>query len=170
VLYRRAPIFDILILVYRLCNSRRLGRTLCSHTTHGAFMQSISVKTTRRTQLLDITNDVQRIVTALGIRNGTCFLYVPHTTAGILINEHADPDVASDAEGALDRLVPASGPYRHAEGNSDSHVKTMLTGVTQFVFVEDGKLALGRWQGIFLAEFDGPRTRKILVKVLPDRV
>jgi secondary thiamine-phosphate synthase enzyme len=133
-------------------------------------MQSITAKTTRRTQLLDITNEVQRVVGALGVRTGTCFLYVPHTTAGILINEHADPDVASDAEGALDRLVPASGPYRHAEGNSDSHVKTMLSGVTQFVFVEDGKLFLGRWQGIFLVEFDGPRTRKVYIKVLPDRV
>jgi secondary thiamine-phosphate synthase enzyme len=133
-------------------------------------MQSIAIKTTRRTQLLDITNEVQRVVSSLGVRTGTCFLYVPHTTAGILINEHADPDVASDAEGTLDRLVPASGPYRHAEGNSDSHVKTMLSGITQFVFVEDAKLFLGRWQGIFLAEFDGPRTRKIHIKVLPDRV
>ena len=133
-------------------------------------MQSITVKTSRRTQLVDITKDVQRIVTALGIRVGTCFLYVPHTTAGILINEHADPDVASDAEGSFDRLIPMAGPYRHAEGNSDSHVKTMLAGVTQFVFVEEGKLALGRWQGIFLAEFDGPRERKLYVKALPDRV
>ena len=133
-------------------------------------MQAIRVKTSRRTQMVDITSEVQRVVTALGIHVGTCFLYVPHTTAGVLINEHADPDVASDAEGALDRLVPMAGPYRHAEGNSDSHVKTMLTGMTQFVFVEEGKLALGRWQGIFLAEFDGPRERKIYVKVLPDRV
>jgi secondary thiamine-phosphate synthase enzyme len=133
-------------------------------------MQAIRVKTSRRTQLVDITIEVQRVVTALGIRMGTCFLYVPHTTAGVLINEHADPDVASDAEAALDRVVPMAGPYRHAEGNSDSHVKTMLTGVSQFVFVEEGKLALGRWQGIFLAEFDGPRERKLYVKVLPDRV
>jgi len=133
-------------------------------------VQSISVKTSRRTQFVEITKEVQRIVTALGVRTGTCYLYVSHTTAGILINEHADPDVASDAEGAIDRLVPMAGPYRHAEGNSDSHVKTMLTGTTQFVFVEEGKLLLGRWQGIFLAEFDGPRERKVLVKVLPDRV
>jgi len=133
-------------------------------------MQSITVKSSRRTQLVEITTDVQRIVTALGIRVGTCFLYVPHTTAGILINEHADPDVASDAEGALDRLIPMSGPYRHVEGNSDSHVKTILAGISSFVFVEEGKLALGRWQGIFLAEFDGPRDRKVYVKVLPDRV
>jgi secondary thiamine-phosphate synthase enzyme len=133
-------------------------------------VQSISVKTSRRTQLVEITKDVQRIVSALGVRAGTCFLYVPHTTAGVLINEHADPDVASDAEGALDRLVPMAGPYRHAEGNSDSHVKAMLTGITQFVFVEEGKLLLGRWQGIFLAEFDGPRERRVFVKALPDRV
>jgi secondary thiamine-phosphate synthase enzyme len=133
-------------------------------------VQSLTVKTSRRTQFVEITKDVQRIVTALGIRAGTCYLYVPHTTAGILINEHADPDVAFDAEGAIDRLIPMARPYRHAEGNSDSHVKTMLTGITQFVFVEEGKLLLGRWQGIFLAEFDGPRERKVHVKVLPDRV
>jgi secondary thiamine-phosphate synthase enzyme len=133
-------------------------------------MQAIRVKTTRRTELVDITNEVQRVVSALGVRLGTCFIYVPHTTAGVLINEHADPDVASDAEGAFDRLVPMNGPYRHSEGNSDSHVKSMLAGANQFVFVEEGKLALGRWQGIFFAEFDGPRERKVYVKVLPDRV
>jgi secondary thiamine-phosphate synthase enzyme len=133
-------------------------------------MQAIRVNTSRRSQLVDITEEIQRVVTALGIRVGTCLLYLPHTTAGILINEHADPDVATDTEGALDRLVPMAGPYRHAEGNSDSHVKSVLTGATQFVFVEEGKLALGRWQGIFLAEFDGPRERQIYVKVLPDRV
>jgi len=132
-------------------------------------MQSIRVRTLRRTQLVDITQEVQRVVTALGIKAGTCFLYVPHTTAGILINEHADPDVALDAEGALDRLVPAAGPYRHAEGNSDSHAKTMLVGMSQFVFVEGGKLLLGRWQGIFFAEFDGPRDRQLHIKVLTDR-
>ena len=131
-------------------------------------MQTIHVKTKRRTQLVDITIEVQRVVGASGVKSGTCLLYVPHTTTGILINEHADPDVASDAEGALDRLIPFQGPYRHAEGNSDSHVKTMLSGMNQFVFVHDGKLALGRWQGIFLAEFDGPRERQLYIKVLPD--
>ncbi len=133
-------------------------------------MQTIRVRTDRRTQMVEVTKDVQRIVTALGIKSGTCFLYVPHTTAGVLINEHADPDVASDAEGALDRLIPSAGPYRHAEGNSDSHVKSMLVGTTQFVFIEEGKLVLGRWQGVFFAEFDGPRDRSLHVKVLPDRV
>ena len=131
-------------------------------------MQTIHVKTKRRTQLVDITNEVQRVVGASGVKSGTCLLYVPHTTAGILINEHADPDVASDAEGALNRLIPFEGPYRHAEGNSDSHVKSMLSGMNQFVFVHDGKLALGRWQGVFLAEFDGPRERQLYIKVLPD--
>ncbi len=131
-------------------------------------MQTIHVKTKRRTQLVDITKEVQRVVGASAVKSGTCLLYVPHTTAGILINEHADPDVASDAEGALDRLIPFEGPYRHAEGNSDSHVKTMLSGMNQFVFVNDGKLTLGRWQGIFLAEFDGPRDRQLYIKVLPD--
>jgi secondary thiamine-phosphate synthase enzyme len=131
-------------------------------------MKTIHIKTNRRTQFVDITSEVQAVVRASGIKSGTCLLYVPHTTAGILINEHADPDVASDAEGALDRLIPFEGPYRHAEGNSDSHVKTMLTGINQFVFVYDGKLALGRWQGIFLAEFDGPRERQLYIKVLGD--
>jgi secondary thiamine-phosphate synthase enzyme len=131
-------------------------------------MKTIHIKTKRRTQLVDITNEVQAVVRASGIKAGTCLLYVPHTTAGILINEHADPDVASDAEGALDRLIPFEGPYRHAEGNSDSHVKTMLSGMSQFVFVQEGKLALGRWQGIFLVEFDGPRERQLYIKVLAD--
>jgi secondary thiamine-phosphate synthase enzyme len=131
-------------------------------------MQVLRFKTDRRTQMLDITNDIQRAVASSGVRAGTCLLYAPHTTAGILINEHADPDVASDAEGSLDRLIPTVGLYRHAEGNSDSHVKTMLVGMNTFVFIEDGKLALGRWQGIFFAEFDGPRERKLYLKVLPD--
>ena len=133
-------------------------------------MQLIRVKTNRRTQMVDITHEVQLVVSALGVSTGTCLLYVPHTTAGILINENADPDVACDAEGALDRLVPSSGPYRHAEGNSDSHVKTMLVGTNAFVFVEEGKLALGRWQGIFFAEFDGPREGHVHLKLLSDRL
>ena len=133
-------------------------------------MQVLHVKTKHRTQLVDITNEVQRIVQNSGAKSGICFLYVPHTTAGVLINEHADPDVASDAEGAMDGLVPDDPQFKHAEGNTDSHVKTMLAGISQFIFVEEGKLVLGRWQGIFLAEFDGPRDRKVYVKVLPDRV
>jgi secondary thiamine-phosphate synthase enzyme len=122
-------------------------------------MQTMMVKTDRRTQLLDVTAQVQKAVLATRIARGTCYLYVPHTTAAVTINECADPDVARDIEGALDRLVPATGPYRHGEGNSDSHVKSVLVGASQMVFVVDGKLVLGRWQGIFFCEFDGPRER-----------
>ena len=131
-------------------------------------MQTIFVKTDRRTQLVDVTAQVQRVVSASKIANGTCHLYVPHTTAAIAINECADPDVARDIEGALDRLVPKTGPYQHSEGNSDSHIKSVLVGASQVVFVENGKLALGRWQGIFFCEFDGPRERELIVKVSGD--
>lgn len=131
-------------------------------------MQTLAVKTDRRTQLLDLTAQVQKAVSAAKISSGVCYLYVPHTTAGITINECADPDVAWDIEGTLDRLVPQTGPYRHSEGNSDSHVKSVLVGASQVLFVVDGKLALGRWQGIFFCEFDGPRERKLLLKLVPD--
>lgn len=131
-------------------------------------MKTLAVKTKRRTQLVDITQEVQRAVHSSGVKSGICFLYVPHTTAGILINEHADPDVAADAESCVDRLVPDDPRFAHAEGNSDSHVKTMLVGMSQFVFIVNGKLALGRWQGIFFAEFDGPRERQLFIKIQPD--
>jgi secondary thiamine-phosphate synthase enzyme len=128
-------------------------------------MQTLRVKTARRTQLVDVTVAVERVVAAAGVASGVCYVYVPHTTAGVMINEHADPDVASDLEGVFDRLVPRSGPYRHAEGNTDSHAKAVMVGASQVIFVEDGKLVLGTWQGIFLCEFDGPRERKIFVRV-----
>jgi secondary thiamine-phosphate synthase enzyme len=102
------------------------------------------------------------------VKSGVCHVYVPHTTAGVVINEHADPGVASDVEGIFDRLIPHKGPYRHAEGNTDSHMKAILTGTSQSVFIENGKLALGTWQGIFLGEFDGPRQRTVFVKISPD--
>ena len=132
-------------------------------------MQTLSVKTERRTQLIDVTAQVQKAVSASNVADGICYLYVPHTTAAIAINECADPDVARDVEGALDRLIPMAGPYRHSEGNSDSHVKSILVGASQTVFVYGGKLALGRWQGIFFCEFDGPRNRKVHVKVVKDQ-
>ena len=133
-----------------------------------SHMQTLMVKTERRTQLLDVTAQVQKAVSATKISKGICYLYAPHTTAGIVINECADPDVARDIESALDRLVSKTGPYRHSEGNADSHVKSVLVGGSQTVFVEEGRLALGRWQGIFFREFDGPRERKLMVKVLPE--
>src|SRR5258707_3612819 len=126
-------------------------------------METLRVKTGRRTQLVDVTAAVERVVTESGVVSGVCYVYVPHTTAGVTINEHADPDVATDLEGVFDRLVPHAGPYRHSEGNTDSHAKAVMVGASQVIFVEEGKLLLGQWQGIFLCEFDGPRGRKIFV-------
>jgi secondary thiamine-phosphate synthase enzyme len=131
-------------------------------------MQTLSVKTDRRTQFVYVTAQVQKVVASSGVANGTCYLYVPHTTAAITINECADPNVSRDVEGALDRLVPATWPYRHSEGNSDSHVKAVLLGASQILHVESGKLVLGRWQGVFFCEFDGPRDRRLQVKVVAD--
>jgi secondary thiamine-phosphate synthase enzyme len=108
---------------------------------------------------------VERVVAGSGVASGVCYVYVPHTTAGVTINEHADPDVAADLECVFDRLVPRSGAYRHAEGNTDSHAKAVMVGTSQVIFVESGKLVLGTWQGIFLCEFDGPRERKVFVRV-----
>ena len=131
-------------------------------------MKTLRVKTNRRTQLVDITREVEQAIRESGVKSGVCYVYVPHTTAGVAINEHADPDVASDVEGIFDRLIPHKGPYRHGEGNTDSHMKAILTGTSQSVFIENGKLALGTWQGIFLCEFDGPRQRTVFVKIAPD--
>jgi secondary thiamine-phosphate synthase enzyme len=128
-------------------------------------MQTLRVKTGRRTQLVDVTAAVERVVKEAGVLSGVCYVCVPHTTAGVAINEHADPDVARDLEGVFDRLVPDLGPYRHGEGNSDSHAKAVMVGASQVIFVEEGKLVLGTWQGIFFCEFDGPRERKIFVRV-----
>lgn len=133
-----------------------------------AKIENLRVRTDRRTQLLDVTTEVQSVVAKSGVQQGVCHVYVPHTTAGVTINEHADPDVASDVEGIMDQLVPHKGPYRHAEGNSDSHVKTILTGTSQVIFVENGRLLLGRWQGIFFCEYDGPRERTMQVKIVSD--
>ena len=129
-------------------------------------MEVLQVKTVRRTQLVDVTDLVGRTVAKAGVSSGVCYVYVPHTTAGVMINEHFDPDVATDLEGVFERLVPRSGPYRHAEGNSDSHAKAVLVGGSQLIFVEEGKLMLGRWQGVFFCEFDGPRERKIWLKIV----
>ena len=131
-------------------------------------MKTLRIKTARRTQFVDITREVEHFVRDSGVKQGLCHVYVPHTTAGVAINEHADPDVASDVEGIFDALVAHQGRYRHAEGNTDSHMKTILTGTSQTIFIESGKLVLGTWQGIFLSEFDGPRQRNVFVKIVAD--
>ena len=131
-------------------------------------MQMLRVKTSRRTQLVDVTQEIEQAVAKSGAKEGICYVYVPHTTAAVMINEHADPDVASDLEGLFDRLVPHKGPYQHAEGNTDSHAKAVMVGASQVIFIDRGKLALGTWQGVFFCEFDGPRDRKMWVKVTAD--
>jgi secondary thiamine-phosphate synthase enzyme len=131
-------------------------------------IHTLNLRTSRRTELRNVTEEVEKIVRDSGCVRGVCYLYVPHTTAGVLVNEGYDPDVARDMELALDRLVPRTGDYQHAEGNSDSHIKTALVGSSETVWIENGRLLLGRWQMIFFAEFDGPRRRELLVKVVPD--
>ncbi len=128
----------------------------------------IDVRTSRRTELVQVTDDVARIVAASGCKSGVCHLYVPHTTAAVIVNEGYDPDVARDMEGAFDRLVPRDPKFRHAEGNSDSHIKTAMCGSSETIWIEDHQLMLGRWQVIFFFEFDGPRRRELHVKIIPD--
>jgi secondary thiamine-phosphate synthase enzyme len=126
---------------------------------------SFQVRTARRAQLFDVTARVAEVVERSGIADGVCHVFVPHTTAGVTINEGADPDVARDIEASLGRVVPKDADYRHGEGNSDSHIKTVLAGPSAIAPVRGGKLSLGTWQAIFLCEWDGPRTRTVEVAV-----
>lgn len=132
------------------------------------FSRVLEVRTSRRTELKDVTAEVQQLISESGCASGVCHLYVPHTTAGLTINEGDDPAVARDIEATLDRLVPRNASYQHLEGNADAHVKSTLTGVSQNVLIENGRLALGRWQAIFFCEFDGPRRREVRVRIVPD--
>jgi len=129
-------------------------------------MKQITINTNRRCQLLDITDQVARIVKEHGVQAKAVLISVPHTTAGITINECADPSVAEDILEYLGKLVPESHAFRHSEGNSDAHIKSTLLGSSITVPIEEGKMVLGTWQGIFFAEFDGPRTRKFCVTVI----
>lgn len=129
-------------------------------------METISVKSRARTEMIDITGEIQKALAKTKIKNGLAHVYIPHTTAGVTINENADPSVREDIINTLNRLIPESGNYRHSEGNSDAHVKSSLTGTSQFIPVEEGRLALGTWQGIFFCEFDGPRSRNVYINIL----
>lgn len=130
-------------------------------------MEEIRVRTSRRSDMVEITDRVQQVVSRSSVREGAVVLQSLHTTAGLTINENADPDVVHDVLGKLDRLVPHEEPfYRHAEGNSDSHLKTSFFGPSLTVIVSGGRLVLGRWQGIYLCEFDGPRERTVAVQLL----
>ena len=116
--------------------------------------------------MIDVTDRVQQVVSESGVQTGLCHVYVPHTTAGVFINENADPDVMADVVTTLETLVPWDGQYRHAEGNAAAHIKSSLVGTSQTIPVRNGRLALGRWQAIYFAEFDGPRERHFQVTVL----
>jgi len=129
------------------------------------MFQSISVRTRKRNELLDITGEVRKAVSESGVQNGLCHIFIPHTTAAVTINEKADPDVARDIETTLERLVPPNAGYRHAEGNSDAHVKSTLVGVSEFVMIREGNPALGIWQAVFFCEFDGPRSRSCHIRI-----
>lgn len=130
-------------------------------------MITLQVATKKRDEFVEITNQIQAHVHQAGIRQGAVIVYVPHTTAGITINENADPDVVHDMLLTLKRLVPQDSPgFRHVERNSDSHVKTAMMGNSSHILIEDGRLVLGTWQGIYLCEFDGPRTRKVHIQIL----
>jgi len=125
----------------------------------------LSVKTREKTELIDITSDINQLIKKSGVDQGLCMLYVPHTTAAVTINESADPSVKSDILMVLNQIVPWEANYRHLEGNSPAHVKSSLMGPSELITIENRRLVLGTWQGIFFCEFDGPRTRKVHVRI-----
>jgi len=125
----------------------------------------LSVQTRSKTEFIDITGQIQGEIKKAGVEDGCCLIYVPHTTAAVTINESADPSVANDILGTLNRIVPWEAAYTHLEGNSPAHVKSTLVGISETVAIENGRLVLGTWQGIFFCEFDGPRTRTVKLKI-----
>ncbi|ADG82809.1 secondary thiamine-phosphate synthase enzyme YjbQ [Thermincola potens] len=131
------------------------------------MFEELTIRTGARDQMLDITTDVRAIVQSSGITSGVCYIYVPHTTAGITINENADASVTRDILYELDKMVPWNDGYRHMEGNSAAHIKASMMGFSQMVIIRNGDLQLGAWQGIYFCEFDGPRNRKVFVKIIP---
>jgi secondary thiamine-phosphate synthase enzyme len=129
------------------------------------MIQTFQVKTSTQMEFVDITRSVQEAVKKTGVEDGICIVFIPHTTAAVTINENADPSVVHDIVMELNKMVPFRDTYRHLEGNAPAHIKASLVGCSEIVFVESGKLVLGTWQGIFFCEFDGPRNRKVHVKV-----
>jgi secondary thiamine-phosphate synthase enzyme len=128
----------------------------------------LKITSERRNQMIDITSQIQRLVTEQGIKDGSIQIFIPHTTAAVTINENADPTVQSDMLAFLEKLIPQNSGFRHSEGNSDSHIKSSLVGSHQAVFISNGRLVLGIWQGIYFCEFDGPRSRLAIVKIFED--
>lgn len=131
-------------------------------------MIELQVRTDRREQMLEITSRLQQLVTEQNVQSGTLTVFIPHTTAAVTINENADPDVVRDILYKLNKEIPQNEGYHHGEGNSDSHIKTLLFGSSETVIIENGRLCLGTWQGVYFCEFDGPRSRKAWVKIIAD--
>ena len=129
-------------------------------------MEKIEIRTTKRIELIDITQRIEHIVGKSKIENGVCFIFIPHTTAGVTINENADPSVMRDITNTLNKLIPANAGYSHVEGNSDSHIKSSVLGNSLYIIIEGNHLCLGRWQGIFFAEADGPRKREAWIELI----
>jgi len=133
------------------------------------MLHKIDLKTRYRVEFQDVTARVRDIVANSRVMDGLCYIFVPHTTAGIMINEHADPAVVEDIAAQLDAMAPQHKNYRHTEGNAPAHIKASILGDSRTLFIENGELVLGTWQGIFFAEFDGPRSRSVFVKIIADR-
>jgi len=133
------------------------------------LIHRVDIKTGSRVEFQDVTARVRDAIRGSGVKSGICHVFVPHTTAGVIVNEHADPSVVEDIAAQLDTMVPQHRNYRHMEGNSPAHIKASLTGDSETLFIEDGDLVLGTWQGVFFCEFDGPRSRHMLIKVVPDK-
>jgi len=131
-------------------------------------LQALQVETRTRVEFRDITGLIQKLIADSGVQNGVCFIFAPHTTAAILINENDDPALQKDLDNFLKQLAPRDGSYHHNDGNCDAHLKAALIGNSQALLIENGRLILGRWQGVFLCEFDGPRRRDIRVKIASD--
>ena len=131
-------------------------------------IQEFSVRTRTRTEFLDISAQVSKIVQESKVQSGMAIVFVPHTTAAVTINENADPSVQHDLLADLNRLIPFAGPYQHSEGNSAAHIKSSLVGPSETLLIDNGRLVLGTWQGVYFCEFDGPRTRKVWVKIISD--
>jgi secondary thiamine-phosphate synthase enzyme len=131
-------------------------------------LEYINIKSKNRNEFIDITKEVQEVVKKTKVLSGVCYIYTPHTTAGITINEGADPAVQHDIQNTLTRLVPYERNYLHREGNADAHVKSCLVGTSQFAIIENGSLVLGTWQAVYFCEFDGPRHRRVVVKIIED--
>lgn len=130
------------------------------------MIERIKVKTAKHTSVVNITQRVKEVVDASSVQSGLCVVYIPHTTAGVFVNEGADPDVVKDILSTLDKLVPWKDNYAHMEGNAAAHIKSSIIGNSRIVPILDGKLMLGRWEAIFLAEFDGPREREVIVSIV----